>query len=340
MDNPKHVLVLGAGASVDYGLPTGHSLVNMLHKEPKLVTPSENAKLNLESMRSNREGTLKNFANALKRSGLRSIDTFLEERKEFRDVGKTQIARILAPLEKQAVESAACQAAWHGWFIHNVLKHTETPADLPLRVITFNYDCLFEWSLILAISNRYDISVSDARQKVIDFDVLHMYGRLPTWNSWDADSDERSVSLDIGDSVLYEARNTIQVVAEDRNENQDWNKARDWIRDSKSVVFLGFGFDAVNNQRLGITPDGKWRVRSDMRFKHVVATGYNLLGQEQMNITSRICRASGEPYGPKHLYGGGINLGSEKQGCEEVLRRFIDPVVHKWVPPITHDQCH
>jgi hypothetical protein len=325
MDNPKHVLVLGAGASVDYGLPTGHSLVNMLHKEPKLVTPSENAKLNLESMRSNREGTLKNFANALKRSGLRSIDTFLEERKEFRDVGKTQIARILAPLEKQAVESAACQAAWHGWFIHNVLKHTETPADLPLRVITFNYDCLFEWSLILAISNRYDISVSDARQKVIDFDVLHMYGRLPTWDSWVLNPDKLPVLLDVDDDVLWQAKKTIQVVPEERSDSDNrWAKAQAWVRGAESVVFLGFGFDYENCRRLGMLDSDNWRCRSPTDTSRVVASSFEHYKAE----ITRMKQYLREPDCATRF----TQIGEKDRGCEETLRNFIDPVVDGWIP--------
>ncbi|MDZ4341559.1 MAG: hypothetical protein U1E51_03875, partial [Candidatus Binatia bacterium] len=93
------VLILGAGASIDYGFPLGRILITNL----------------CGSLKSERDpyvkflvscgfdfGLITAFRESLEFSGQPSIDAFLENRVEFLDVGKAAIACDLIPAESEA----------------------------------------------------------------------------------------------------------------------------------------------------------------------------------------------------------------------------------------------
>jgi len=92
----KTVLVLGAGASMPYGFPSGQGLVDIicdsdnpskkLVAEGAVVAPNE----------------VSSFVNALSEADPESIDVFLGNNPEFEKVGKAAIAATLLPRERES----------------------------------------------------------------------------------------------------------------------------------------------------------------------------------------------------------------------------------------------
>src|SRR5262245_57393358 len=91
----RTAIVLGAGASHDYGFPLGRSLLKLVcdHLQSSFQSTKVLAEIGfpIEDQ--------KRFAEALEWSGLPSVDAFLERRTEFMDIGKAAIAAELIPCE-------------------------------------------------------------------------------------------------------------------------------------------------------------------------------------------------------------------------------------------------
>jgi len=91
----KTVLVLGAGASMPYGFPSGQGLVDIIcdsnNNFKKLV--AEGAVVG--------ENNVSTFIRALREADPESIDVFLANNPEFEKVGKSAIAATLLPRENE-----------------------------------------------------------------------------------------------------------------------------------------------------------------------------------------------------------------------------------------------
>jgi len=120
------VLVLGAGASEPYGFPLGAALVDqicaeILHEDSTLVSRLR--------LRGAGRDHCRRFAKALQDARPYSIDTFLELRTEFGDVGKLAIADVLLRAENQRALSATSQNVdWYRYLIEQDLGNSLTRA--------------------------------------------------------------------------------------------------------------------------------------------------------------------------------------------------------------------
>src|SRR4051812_22223583 len=102
MITKRIVLILGAGASIPFGFPSGldlkKSIVERLDPNDgryTLRTQIQDAGFPPEDI----EG----FRSALRFSGKRSVDAFLEHRPDYLEVGKAAIAGVLLPREDRSV---------------------------------------------------------------------------------------------------------------------------------------------------------------------------------------------------------------------------------------------
>jgi hypothetical protein len=96
--NTPTVLVLGAGASCPYGLPTAKELKGLIREA--FSHPTGKACQLLGSANHSPQDFFQ-FREAFLRSGQPSVDAFLEGRPEFLAVGKLAIAYCLIPFENE-----------------------------------------------------------------------------------------------------------------------------------------------------------------------------------------------------------------------------------------------
>jgi hypothetical protein len=106
MITTETVFILGAGASMPYGFPSGEQLVDksIEYLKGRLL---ERYEFNPTEIRV--------FESELTASRKRSVDAFLEHRPEFRTIGKTAIAYGL--LERELFDSKVPVRDWYNWIL-------------------------------------------------------------------------------------------------------------------------------------------------------------------------------------------------------------------------------
>lgn len=256
MINRKTVLILGAGASCDFGFPSGRKLVTDilkgLEKETDLFAHLMNYDINNFTA-----DKIRSFYKALRESMPPSIDIFLETRHEFTDLGKATIAYMLIPCEDEQNLKRSSKVHWYEYLFSKMHSPSlEGFKENKLSFLTFNYDRSLEKFLFDAIIGKYGLAYDKA---VNQFDELvkikHVYGQLGYPNS-------RHYSPKIRDSYIKVCMQNIQLMHEVDESSPILTEAKVLIQKAEVVCFLGFGYHESNLKKLfsgiGTQPSTKY----------------------------------------------------------------------------------
>jgi len=244
----RTVLVLGAGASLDYGFPSGRNLTDKA--AAALADPAGMVGGAMQEL-GHSPAAMSEFRSALKFSGSTSVDAFLEHRREFMEIGKAVIAAILIPFE----DGDRLYRSGEHWYEYLIGKLRCPIADFgcnTLSVVTFNYDRSLEFYLHTCLKNSYGLDDSAAAKALETIPVIHVHGtlgRLP----WQSGSGEcRAYEPQLTAPAVRAAASAIRIVHEASYEDSEFVRARTILAAAESIVFLGFGYLAQNIERLGI----------------------------------------------------------------------------------------
>jgi hypothetical protein len=171
--------VLGAGASMPYGFPSGRTLATKLLQAPTRdsfffgMSPDEKG-LFLKAHAT--------FADALRGSRIETIDEFLRGRQDLMRIGKSLIAMHILESEDQYTRTAEIIADeaddWLRLLWNNIKAPPGDFEKQPIRFITFNYDRLLEHYIINAMMHSYNCSWAEASKSVLSNPIIHLHGRL------------------------------------------------------------------------------------------------------------------------------------------------------------------
>ena len=158
--NPT-TLILGAGASVPFGYPTGIELrkqiINGLGMRYKAPDYDE-------------------LLNRFRWSLVSSIDAFLAEKENhhLQDAGRVAIVAALAQAEMQSQTEN-----WYEQLFNAIRGRRGDERPHPVRIVTFNYDRSLEYFLFEAFKNAYRLSVEETRELFKQsVDIIHVYGDI------------------------------------------------------------------------------------------------------------------------------------------------------------------
>jgi hypothetical protein len=284
------VFVLGAGASWHYGYPTGDELVEqvklMADQFSRYCTrrlesgdPGQGVPEYVEHQRG--ASTIERWKNAredcqllIKRlEAVRPllIDHFLAWNESLRPIGKLMIAAVI--LEREATKGY--QNPWHRFIVHKLVYGCAKSADLfnnDVHFITFNYDASLEYNLYDALTSLDIIEQADAQRFLTEDRIIHTYGCVHSSIPSDGDFIDEKVARGLGDGFglepledfgrrklfldrcLSAAENLKTIDPHDKEENKaSLAKACEWIKNANVIYILGYGFDANNNRRIGLT---------------------------------------------------------------------------------------
>lgn len=323
MEDKRTVIILGAGASKDYGLPTGEELrTKIIDKFIKLATHhfyeppdvineykvTSHGRLvkDEKAMLNEFVYSYKQFIKDFKDSGVQ-IDLFISRHasnEQYVRFGKLAIALILYNEEMNSSDFNNSKSFYRQLY-EQLCGDITTPripifSDKKITIITFNYDRTLEQYLEkTTIPNfKQDMSNVDLYQELDSLKIIHVYGRLGKL-PWEI-SDEPLLKFPIkGDSNTIirgnyfkkEIINNIHTIHEERKSDGTLKKVRAVIEKAERVYFMGFHYNKENLANLGIvdvTDEKNEHTRSSIeKVKRVYGTGFNLTKNEVDEIKNK-----------------------------------------------------
>ena len=246
----KTVFVLGAGASKPYGFPLGGELYDLVLSEFKQGASN---RIHLKNTTPHSETDIDQFVGTLRRSGMMSVDAFLERRPEFMEIGKSAMSVLLVQRENP-------DALWGGglnWlqYLYNRMigSSLEEFAQNQVSFVTFNYDRTVEMFLATSLGCTFGKHLEQVAAVLDVMPIIHLHGRLG-YLPWQNASEGRAYNGNIDKRVMDICRNEIKVVHEDTTDGRDkeFTKAKELLAMAERIYLLGFGFGERNVERLGL----------------------------------------------------------------------------------------
>jgi hypothetical protein len=298
------VLVLGAGASAPFGFPTGQGLkdrvCDTILRSPQSVNTLKSLGFNEEK--------IAHFRAALTNSGRSSVDAFLEYREDFLDIGKAAIALTILPYETTSRlfkdwihKGSGEEGNWYD-LLFSALTDGVPFDDVDknsISIITFNYDRSLEHYLFTSLKNSYNKTDDECADKLRKIHIIHVHGSLGPldWQSHPAVIDSVPYNSGTTQQDVKLATKNIRIVHESEATTPEFQVARHILPDSKTILFLGFGFHPVNLKRLGI---GTINIPHD----NIKGTSLGLSQDRKQNIGNLIPILTGQRghLFPKNIY--------------------------------------
>lgn len=240
------VLVLGAGASMPYGFPSGRGLKMQIISSLEPGTDSPMFRQLRDADFPTKQ--IGEFQNALKKSAKQSVDSFLEHRIEFLKVGKAAIACALIPMESEQSFFSDNRWNWYEYFFNRLNARFEEFDKNSVSVLTFNYDRSLEHYLFIALKNAYGKTEAECAAKLHSVPIVHLYGHLGELPYLAAGGLEYGAI--VNPENLMRCLEGIQIIHEDIGSSRQFQRAHDLLRLAERICFLGFGYDSTNLERL------------------------------------------------------------------------------------------
>lgn len=288
MSSLETTLVLGAGASFSMGYPVGAGLRQQLLQlaDGNRQTSSINAGLY------DPPGMLQKFVREFRESQLDSIDNFLARRTEFADIGKRAIAAVLLACEnRDQLFSDESDDHWYRYLFNKLAADSWDELNFSkLSIVTFNYDRSFEHYLLWALMSSYGRSQEDVIDKLRQLQVIHIYGTLGA--IWPNHTAYMPYGSDVTREKVTAAANTLRIIPEGRADDTTLQAAKALLYNADTIIFLGFGFDQTNLDRLNASKTcraQRERLPNNFIERTVVATCKGLTVREIRSAHRRVC---------------------------------------------------
>jgi hypothetical protein len=269
------VLILGAGASMAYGFPSGQKLKSLIWQKLEncrdVIPIAFGADIATLAQREAFDVFVENFRENLLLSPDYSIDSFLEHHNDdYKKLGKIGIASVLLPLERKrylyddwmlsfTTENFSSiirpkDGHWYQYLFNQICKHCkfEEFSCNKISVITFNYDRSLEYYLLNCLRAKYKKSLPECAEVLKKIPILHVYGKLGNLPEL---SDSDSIKYDTPEGVpsdsLETAERSIKIIhVPNTNTSPEFLDAQKLIIKAKRIYFLGFGYLGENMRRL------------------------------------------------------------------------------------------
>lgn len=285
MGSSKSVIIIGAGASHEAGLPVGAGLKNeiSLILKPRETSGHYGAHVNDEiisyalSILSSHGNDINLLHQACKHISdampqVISIDNFIDNHKGNESIekcGKLAIVRSILKAEKSSKlfvnlnniynkpNYEQLESTWFNAFWQLMTENCQT-GELESRfssvsLIIFNYDRCIEHFLYYSLKNVYRLNDEQAAKIVSSIKIYHPYGvvgNLP----WQNKQDAITFGGEPDHHLLVRLASKIKTFTEGTDPgSSEISEIRNSMLTAEIVLFLGFAFHKLNMQL--ITPD-------------------------------------------------------------------------------------
>ncbi len=247
-------LVLGAGASHDFGFPLGRDLFEEIRDDLKHTSSPLWKSLNEFGFNDNE--IINSFRKELRRSDAPSVDAFLETQDDFQDLGRMAIWLKIQSYEKDSMLYDTKGIHWYNYLFEKM--HTELFDDFKqnqLSIITFNYDRSLEHYFFNKLMTRWGKrDPGECKEMLSNIPIIHVYGKLAPlpWQDspgipYDLDLDKIGYDAHVYISKAYEQ---IKIMSDDETDSEEFDEAFWTLEKGDRIFFLGFGYNKRNLTRL------------------------------------------------------------------------------------------
>jgi hypothetical protein len=277
MADTSDLFIVGAGASVPYGFPTGESLFDEIRElnYRNEYLKDENCKndyfkyFGKIGKSYDMQTTMKlmyNFTVDIKESSMVSIDDFLRNRKKLNDIqnkfGKMVIAKKILDAERNSKTKIELKNKidWFNYLFSFIDRDDNLFNDFfnNSTFITFNYDRLLEYKILEFLCYDKNFKEEEASKKLEKVKIIHVNGCLGNlrdiefgkneekeWNSWEKDYDI------IYPDYFFMIDNMKTIWEYDDNDiKQKQNDIMKIFEKSTRIFFIGFGWLEYNMKLL------------------------------------------------------------------------------------------
>jgi hypothetical protein len=254
-------LILGAGASAPFGFPTGNALLqkalSWANVEVGRTNPHIFRGIGIEKPK------IDLFREALSKSGTASVDSFLEHRPEFLDIGKAVIALELIGCEQEHKLFEHNETNWYQYLFNELNTNFDDFNKNKLSILTFNYDRSLEHYLLTALHHKYNKPMAECAEKLKSIPIIHLHGDLGGLPYLDNNL-VRPYSKDINNEIVQIATERIKIIHEGFDNAPQFALAQKILRESHYICFLGFGYHHLNIKRLGFKDAGGYAFQANL----------------------------------------------------------------------------
>jgi hypothetical protein len=254
------VFILGAGASVPYGYPSGAELrLDICKRFVKRIIslgqihhyPEPEVKEVIQKARP--------FCDAFFKSSTPSIDLFLARNTKFSEIGKMAILSSIFEAEKNSkfredMDDKYKSQDWYSLLFRKMTEDFISPnsyrdfCENKVTFVTFNYDRSLEHFLFESLSNAFGSAPKD---EIINqlrlINVFHVYGVIDKL-AWQGGSTEYKVNYSL--ATLKKMKDNVKLIHE--RIDLDSREMKRAMHNTKRFYILGFGYAEENLDVLGI----------------------------------------------------------------------------------------
>jgi hypothetical protein len=317
MINIETVFIIGAGASQPYKYPTGDELHDLIcHKFPsELQAILGKAKIP-DREQTGQMNAARELSRRFRASHTASIDLWLSNNTQYLDIGKLAIANsiIKAEMQSNLFFDDRLKEKGQDWFtfLFNEMITNEL-GNSPLQhfrfnkayFVTFNYDRLLEQLIYSSLVNSFcDTPEDEIKERLFRYPIYHVYGCIDDF-PWAQMKYPYGILPFYNKEFVEYACERIKIVNEERKMADDLSDIKLILENAKRVFFLGFGYDTVNMQRLGLP-------NSIKNVGRIYGTGYGLSKHQIENrklIFEKVCNLA--------------QIHIEDCNCRELLQNFL-----------------
>lgn len=266
------VLVLGAGASVDFGFPVGSALLQAILEDLRRP-PHQSGIAKWLGVFGFTEEQISSFHQELRLSSLPSVDRFLEHRRDDPDqlkMGKIAIVAQLSSHERERHLKPRQPPHWYQLFFYEAFQDAADLGRSNLTIVSFNYDRSSTHFFYRALQSAYRLEGEPLLALVRKLEPIYLHGSLGRLPYLYGEGVPYAPITD--ENVFARAVESIRIVSDaDVANSEAFSAARRSIQSAELVIFLGFGFDLLNVRRLGL----EGRPRNRKYFGSGVGIGNN-----------------------------------------------------------------
>ena len=292
MSNKKTLYIIGAGASSEAKLPTGHELketiaslldIRFEHGYKKLSGDDyiyEALRIYVKQSEFPRTDTNPYLHAAWRiRDAMPqaiSIDNFIDTHNDDKKIelcGKLAIVRSILDAERNSllyidssniynrIDFSALEKTWYARFMmlltENCTKENLSRRLKSIALIVFNYDRCIEHFLYNSLKNYYDLKPGETGKLVNEIEIYHPYGVVGSL-PWQSDQSV-AFGAELHPQELLNLTHQIKTFTESTDpQSKEILAIRNNVNKADPIVFLGFAYHELNMKLLmpdSSTPD-------------------------------------------------------------------------------------